>query len=351
MRSELELSVADWLRRLADETGAFSIARVVTEPTRQGSAMWRPDVVAKLKLKDKASPVTLEIEAKKRLTPAEALATFERMEARRGKAVLVLCSPSISERVAEMCRKRGVSYLDEAGNCRIVAPGLFIQIEGRGNVRPDTRPTIDVFATKSSRIVRILLSNPKRGWQVQALAKEAQISLGLASKAKRALLERAFAEEREGLLFAREPEQLLRAWSNQYDVSKSKRIGLYALDSLPEVEKRIGEWCSGKGIRYALTQYSGAWRMAPMVRYNRSSVYVESSPRELIAALGSKPVNTGANLFLWTPYDPSVFYDLREVEGLSVVSPIQLYLDLIGEPGRGEEAAQEILQRQIRPTW
>lgn len=88
-----------------------------------------------------------------------------------------------------------------------------------------------------------------------------------------------------------------------------------------------------------------------MVRYNRSVIYVESDTRQLTAELGLKPVSTGANLIVSTPFDSVVFYGLQEVSGVSVASPIQLYLDLIGESGRGEEAAQEILEKAIKPTW
>ena len=350
MLSQLQMAVANWLRRLAEETGAFSVAEVTTS-ARQRDTEWQPDLVAKLMPAGNRTPVRLEMEVKSRITPAEALGTLERMEAAKGRSAMVLCSPSISQRVTQLCRERGIGYLDEAGNCRIAAPGFFIQIEGRDSARPDTRPTVDVFAPKSSRIARVLLTSPKRGWQVQALAREAQISLGLASKTKRALVEQAFAEERVRLLYLRDPEQLLRAWSERYNSTKVRPVGLYALERPPKVEQRIGQWCKGAGKRYALTEFSAALLMAPMVRYNRSSVYFESPIEDMIAALGFKMVDMGANLLVWTPYDASVFYDLREINDLSVVSPIQAYLDLVGEPGRGEEAAREILEKKIKPTW
>jgi hypothetical protein len=377
MVSELELSAVEWLRRLGQETGAFSVVDVAVKHRQQHEqplerwtdpeiakavpdrylklakqTIWWPNVEAGLLLADNTTKVQLHLAVRSRVTPAEAVALLERMEA-SGRTVAVLCSPSLSPRVQEMCRRKRVSYLDEAGNCRLAAPGLFIEIEGRAKTRSDTRATVDVFAPKSSRIARILLTDPKRGWQVQALAKEAQISLGLASKTKRALVEQAFAQERDGLLYAREPDGLLQLWSQRYQVTRLQRTGVYTLDKLSAVEQRANQWSKNQGVRCALTDFAGAWRLAPMVRYNRASIYVESQAgqRELIADLGLKPVATGANLFLCTPYDPSVFYDQRDIDGLSVVSPIQLYLDLIRERGRGQEAAQEIFAKHIKPTW
>ena len=99
--------------------------------------------------------------------------------------VPTLCSRIISERVAELCRAQGVSYLDEAGNCRLSAPGFFLQVEGRKPVRAAQPAQIDLFAVKSSRIARVLLGSPRRGWQLQELADEAQVSIGLVAKVKR----------------------------------------------------------------------------------------------------------------------------------------------------------------------
>ena len=62
-------------------------------------------------------------------------------------------------------------------------------------------------------------------------------------------------------------------------------------------------------------------------------------------------MDSGANLVLVVPEDPFVLYQSRRINGIDVASPLQLYLDLRKQPGRGEEAAQEILKREIMPTW
>ena len=41
----------------------------------------------------------------------------------------------------------------------------------------------------------------------------------------------------------------------------------------------------------------------------------------------------------------------RSVNEVWIASPIQIYLDLIDIKGRGEEAAQGILDEVIRPLW
>ena len=51
------------------------------------------------------------------------------------------------------------------------------------------------------------------------------------------------------------------------------------------------------------------------------------------------------------PYDKGVFYGVQDVNGVSVVSDVQLYLDLKKYRGRGEEAAGYILDNRLRPAW
>jgi hypothetical protein len=104
-------------------------------------------------------------------------------------------------------------------------------------------------------------------------------------------------------------------------------------------------------MMYALTGFSGAARLAPAVRYQRAMVYIEETEHNIASILDLKRVPSGANVSLLIPYDDGVFYRTREYEGIRIVSPVQLYLDLIGFRGRGEEAANAILEEVIRSQW
>ena len=64
-----------------------------------------------------------------------------------------------------------------------------------------------------------------------------------------------------------------------------------------------------------------------------------------------KPVEQGGNLVIMRPYyRNSVFYGSQLVDGLRIVSDIQLYLDLYGYPLRGLEQAEHLLEKRIRPV-
>ena len=264
---------------------------------------------------------------------------------------LGLCT-YISPRVAELCREQNVCYLDGVGNCRIAAPGLFVHVSGRPNRPTPNKAAVDPFSTKSSRIVRLFLKHPDKGWQVQQLAQQADVSLGLVSKVKNALLEEAYLEERDRLLYLRDPAKLLQGWATRYR-PHVKRLQLFAIAKPSETETRFADWCRAKGITYALTQLSAAWRYSPMVRYDKSVVYIdkkvesETNLKAFLNHIDAREVDTGANCTLWITDDPAVFTDAREVDGVMVVSPLQLYLDLKVLAGRGGDAAQEILEKEL----
>jgi hypothetical protein len=103
---------------------------------------------------------------------------------------------------------------------------------------------------------------------------------------------------------------------------------------------------------YALARFSAAWVHAPEVRYSVAAIYVSeqgfqpSALDQLSKYDGAKPVDSGANLILLSPFDESVFFK-REETPLQTTSPLQTYLDLKQMSGRGDEAAQAIFESHL----
>ena len=60
------------------------------------------------------------------------------------------------------------------------------------------------------------------------------------------------------------------------------------------------------------------------------------------------PVNTGGNIVITIPHDdtPCMFY--RQINDSLVTSPVQTALDLLGNAGRGEEAANAIIAKEFK---
>ena len=109
--------------------------------------------------------------------------------------------------------------------------------------------------------------------------------------------------------------------------------------------------CNDRKIKYALTGFSGAARITPTVRYKKAMAYIDYLAKENISELSLKTVNSGGNLLLFTPYDEGVFYGSSSVDGIQVASELQLYLDLRGFRGRGEEASDVLYERIVEKAW
>jgi hypothetical protein len=125
----------------------------------------------------------------------------------------------------------------------------------------------------------------------------------------------------------------------------------FSLDDLKKLERKFSQYCEGRGIPYALTLFSGAALVAPYMRYTRGFAYVGNSIREVADSLGLKQVSSGPNFSILEPYDEGVFYGSREIGSMRVVSDVQLYLDLVGFKGRGEESAEFLFEQRIKPQW
>lgn len=263
----------------------------------------------------------------------------------------IVAAPYLGDRAQEICREARVGFLDLAGNCRLAFGSIFIERQGFPNPTVERRPLRTLFAPKATRILRVMLVEPKRGFQLQTLAKLAGVSLGLAFKVKQRLLDLDYAsEERDGLRLTR-PEDLLREWARNYNFGKHEAVECYAMGEVAETEHQLAAWCAEKRVPYAFTQFSGAVRVAPFARYLRSTAYVLTDPRTLAERLQWKIVPSGANVLLLRPFDDGVLYGSREVTGDRVVSNVQLYLDLANQGGRGEEASTFLLEQRLRPTW
>jgi len=267
----------------------------------------------------------------------------------------IIVAPVISEESALICREMAVGFLDLAGNCEFRFDGIFIQIAGQQALPKIQRPVRDLFAPRTSRIPRMLLLFPKREWTVAELAQESKVSTGLVSSVKRRLLQQEIIMEIEGTRGPRfrlaTPKKLLDLWSKSYAYKRNPMRSFYAPLEVPELEDRLSDACRAQGLRFALALTSGAARVSPFLRYNRVFAYVEDLPGAIVQQLGWKEVPSGANVTILAPYDEGVFYGLQEIDGFPVVSNLQLYLDLLSYPERGEEAAQAILENCLMRQW
>ena len=351
---EYENLISALFRELFADMGEFHVSADSDSPEQVEILVSQPGTGTEFRF---------NVKTRERVTPQIADDLFERIASKkspRGKTTFVFIAPTISERVAEIARKHEVSFLDHSGNCLIANERLGLLLHRKGFnkklVRSSSPPPTNVFSPKSSRIIRAMLSEPCRRWQVSELAEHPNVgvSMGLASKVKHALLYLSYAKEENQLLTLKNPRELLEAWAKNYPkVEEPARF--FVRGEIEEIESKVAKWCLGNNQQYALARMSAAWRQSPEVRYNVANFYVRSSAiteRALLSLkeeCGARPVETGHNLVFLSPYDSSVFND--QIGEPQQTSPLQTWLDLKQMSGRGEEAADAVFEKHLAPLF
>lgn len=279
----------------------------------------------------------------------EAVGTLLMFKRSYPKTYGVVAAPYISAESAAICESENVGFVDFVGNCRISFGGIFIERSGQPSPPGTRREQRSLFTPKAVRVLRVLLENPKKKWRVSELAKESGVSLGQAFNVKKLLLDREFVAADDGIVL-KAPEMLLSGWAAAY-VSRKNWLEYFTLKSPAEFEAELAKFCDEQDIPYALMGFSAASRYAPVVRSNRTMAYVSGNLDTIARESGLKAVSSGANVILAFPFDDSVYYASQNIDGMRIVSPLQAYLDLVRFRGRGDEAAQMILEKKVRPTW
>lgn len=276
---------------------------------------------------------------------------FFRLRSKQPEIYGVFIAPYISPTAAAICVESGIGYVDLSGNCQLAFNTIFILRENQPNRFVVKKELASLFAPRSERILRALLSFPNQIWSTMALASAANVSPGMVSHIKKLLADREWIRSTEGGFRLSAPFDLLAIWAENYTFRKNKLYEYYSLKSPSELEIALGETCAEARIPYALTGFSASARLAPAVRYQRAMVYVQGDIPSLAVRLGLKSVPSGSNITILSPYDEGVFLGSKPIDELQIANPIQVYLDLKNYRGRGEEAAETLFSQVIKPQW
>jgi Transcriptional regulator, AbiEi antitoxin, Type IV TA system len=263
----------------------------------------------------------------------------------------VVAAPYITADGAAVCMDEKVGYYDLAGNCRLAFGPYFIERTGNPNPfrKNQVTATPRLYAAKSERVLRALFADTTKAWKVVPLAESVHVSLGTVSTVRTLLLEREWAKETADGIQLTQPEKLLADWAIVWARRRERPMTFFTMTPLADTERQMAGFARQQKRPFALTGTAGAWRMAAMTKYVRTQAYWEGDPTELAEGVGLKPAETGANVHLLVPRDEGVFFQLEEFDGIPIVAPLQLYLDLQRDPARGEEAAEHLWRTKLFP--
>lgn len=312
----------------------------------------KADLLLELKYKGKRSACAVEVKSLGQPRYArEAVYQLKHYAAGRPGVYGVFMAPYISEGAGSILAENGAGYMDFSGNCRLSFDGIYIERKGNPNAFAMKRDLRKLYSPKAARVLRVLLTDAGRAWKMAELSAEAGVSLGQTANVKTALAEREWLDASAPGLRLSDPAAALAQWAREYDFRRNAVRECYSVKGLAETEAALEELCAGNKIPFALAGFSAAARLWPAVRYQRGMAYVGEFRADLLAEAGIKEVESGGNILLLLPYDAGVFYGSGKAEGATVTGAVQTYLDLAGYKGRGEEAAAEILENIIKPSW
>lgn len=260
-------------------------------------------------------------------------------------AVIVEHIPAGLDEAAE---EAGISYLDLQGRGRIAHPGIVYVSKPDGSEGRVSHKVAAPFAPKASRVGRALLSQPDRRWRLSELAGEVDMAPGNAHRVLAALVEAGYVERDLDAYVLVEAGSLLEAWA------EARRPNDYL--ALPVVEDLEGDVrrffnllgerkdavVSGELAAEALVAYLPAERAVIHVLSAEAWAEVENWKDSRSSFLGERD-----QIFV-DRVDPGVAHFGEEREGLPLVAPVQLYVDLHGDRGRGREAAEQVRRELLR---
>ena len=313
------------------------------------SAAIVPDFI--IKIVTEYSEIIINAEVRMRGEKRFVYDYVERVNNLASKTPNIFIAPYVSEESAELLKANGINYMDLSGNCFVTVDAIYISVQGKPNQYIPKRSNKNIFAkssVKSSAILRTMLNEPFREWQVQELLKLTDTSLGMISNVKNHLLVNNWAELINGRFRLKNIQDMMWEWAKVYNLKIDETEEYYSLDSVADFEQHISDWNKRHGASVVLGSFSAAARYAPTVRYNKVYVYAEiQDKQELIKDLELKKVEQGGNVVICTLYDNMTTMFSREINGSKVTSPVQTILDLLSHAGRGEEAAESIIQKEF----
>lgn len=335
---------------LLSEHLQLEVQEVLEQHIQEGAAASRvPDLLVVL------DGVKFDVEYKHRSRAeqvGQAIRAIQQLERREDDSIPLVVVPYMGNIGRKLCEDAQVPWMDLSGNAWIHSGTIRVSVLGRENKFKRRGRKANPFAPKSARVVRILLVDYGRSYYQKELAELADVDPGHVSRVVRRLEEAGFVErDLSSGVSVRDPDLLLDAWKDEYDLDDHKIMkGHLSVRSPEDALSRLDGILQQGRVSYALTGLPAAWLYVHHATYRLVTLFVESWPeRPLLDEVSWRDQESGGNVWLLRPKDPGVFYGSAERGGYPCVSAVQTYLDLCRLPERATEAADVLREEWL--TW
>ena len=169
---------------------------------------------------------------------------------------LLACN-SLSDFLRNYCHQNNINYIDETGNARIVAKGLYILLQG--NKPTPQQPRTSMMSIGIMKCLFALLAdNDLLTQPYSEIAKKADISLGMVSKAINYLIDNKHIPKKKNNRRLLDKQSLTYQWLLSYNTVLRPKIDMVRLSSpknWQELELLPGELWGGEIAASKLTEY------------------------------------------------------------------------------------------------
>jgi len=206
---------------------------------------------------------------------------------------------------------------------------------------------------KLDTIIRILLVNFFESEQkllLSTLAKKAKITPAMAKRLVLRLEESKYVTIRRGIKVIN-PKKLMRAWGYSYSIRELERLEFVAAERPQYVMTKIANRARLWGLSYAFTLFSATEHISPYVAPSDTYLYILKKDIKAWDSLFRRenilPAEREGNTICLL-VDEDYFEGVWNARDMTIVSLPQLYADLFSFGGRGEEAAEEIINKVLK---
>jgi hypothetical protein len=244
-----------------------------------------------------------------------------------------------------ICAELGVSWLDLSGNADVRGPGLRLLVEGKPNKWVRRGRPSDIFAPRSSRVARYLLTHSGSEYTKREITRGTQLSEGFVGRIVEKHIELGFVSRASnGSVRVAEPDALLDAWREAYEFRRHRIVEGFTIGRSGEAMTHdLAGRLDQLGIGYAATGLTAAWMYTQFAAFRLVTLFVDRPLTDAdLKALEIHQEPRGANTWLVFPKDRSVFDGAEKRDDVRCAHPLQVYLDLKAQPERAEEAATEL---------
>lgn len=294
------------------------------------------------------------VEFKQHANAATAWQLVQQAQARPQRPLLLIAGKSTAE-ARHILQDHAIAVIDGLGNAHLELPGLLLHLEGKGQAQ--TAPTGDRrtrLAGKAGVAAQALLLDPERAWRVHDLAEAAKVSVGLAHRVLARLEKEAVvASEGAGPRRTRRlvtPTALLDLWAEEHGEPSTQASGYLLAQTNQQLTRMLGMRLAEAGVDYALTGAAGASLVAPFVTaVPVIAMWVPATldPQELWRVTQARPVTDGHNVVFRRARNDVALAFRRQRDELWVANRFRLYVDLLDDPRRGREQADNLRREAI----